>query len=306
MTLFLCILLWVTYSGQTPGSPFSNINSDLLSVLPFIISGVVFFGLLGFIDDLISLSPNIRLGLELLFSGIWFYQLDLTPTIFHYVIENRIVSLSLFIFLMVFIVNLVNFMDGLDLYLVSSFFFSSLSFGFVFSKLFFPDSVFFVILVCLFLAMFGFIFYNSPKAKLFMGDSGSLGLGFLILSLLVLSAKTDHIPFDITLLFYLFPVFWVDGVFTILLRGWQKKHIFQAHREHLYQHLTETSLGKKGTCILLSLLNLPAGIIYVYFRFLNGSPEISPTTLLLSSVFGYLAVYLLIRFVLLKPGKNLA
>ncbi|TGN07008.1 sugar phosphotransferase [Leptospira ilyithenensis] len=306
LPLFLCFLLWVTYSGQTKGSPFESIHFQLLSILPFLLSGVVFFGLLGFVDDLISLSPNIRLSLELLFAGIWFYHLNITPTILSYVIENRIVSLSVFIFLLVFIVNLVNFMDGLDLYVIASFFFSSLSFGFIFSELFFPNSVFFVIMVCLFLALFGFIFYNSPKAKLFMGDSGSLGIGFIILSLPLLSAKTDQVGFDITLLFYLFPVFWVDGIFTILLRSWQKKHIFQAHREHLYQNLTDTSLGKKGTCLLLSLLNLPAGGIYVYSQFLNPYMKVSHTILLLGTLACYLFVYLLIRLSLKTGRKNLA
>ncbi|TGN19051.1 sugar phosphotransferase [Leptospira idonii] len=307
LPLFLVFLLGIAYLGENGRFGFEAHTANLRYLLPYLLSGVLAFGCIGFLDDLYSLSPKIRLFLEAGFLGFWTFFLSPNLSLFEIQIPYLWVAVVLLTFLGVFMINLVNFMDGLDLYLIGTVFYSSLFWWTIYSGQFAFGGTLFFVTVCLFQAAAGFVYYNFPKAKLFMGDSGSLGLGFLLISLPVLGTKPETTNFELASFFYLFPIFWIDGIITILIRSYEKKHIFQAHREHLYQYLTETKLGKKWTCFWMTLANLPAGICYFYFIDLPGkSTFLSKNQLLILLILGYTVVYIVLRIVVTARRKNLA
>ncbi len=81
----------------------------------------------------------------------------------------------------------------------------------------------------------GFIPFNVPKARVFMGDVGSILLGFLfgVFTLLFINTPSDIIP----LTGFLFP-FYADSLSTLLLRTWRGEKLSSPHRRHLYQVLS--------------------------------------------------------------------
>lgn len=290
--LFLALLIFWTLPSE----------SRIFSIL----YGCLFFGILGFIDDIYHLSPNVRLFLEFCFSFVWTYFFSPSIVLFGFPISNLWISTFIVGFLLVFVVNLVNFMDGLDLYLIGTFQISVLFWIPIFSLEFLPGKEGFLVILLLLVSLSGFAFFNFPKAKLFMGDSGSLAMGFLFICLPLVYSSSNSSSFELTRLFFLFPVFWIDGILTIIIRAFQKQHILSAHRQHLYQLLTETKLGKPGTCLVVILSNAPALLFLAFPSFFFPSVKITYEEILVSSVFAYTILYTVVRTVLFQKRKNLA
>ena len=110
-------------------------------------------------------------------------------------------------------------------------------------------------------AVLGFLPYNKHVASLFMGDSGSLFLGYTI-SLLAItvggSGNTERggfaLPVIPVLLFLLYPV--CDTVFAILRRLKTKKSIFEADANHIHHRLLKTGLSHERAVLTLLLFSL--------------------------------------------------
>ena len=90
-------------------------------------------------------------------------------------------------------------------------------------------------------ASMGFLFFNWPKASVFMGDTGSTFLGFSAMTIGWLGSAQGL--WHWTIPFIIFFPFWFDASSTLVFRIIQRKKIWQAHREHIYQRAI-LSLGK--------------------------------------------------------------
>jgi UDP-N-acetylmuramyl pentapeptide phosphotransferase/UDP-N-acetylglucosamine-1-phosphate transferase len=131
-------------------------------------------------------------------------------------------------------VNLVNFMDGLDLMTVAEMVPVTATLGIIglLGVLPWPETV---ISFALCGAMIGFAFFNRPVAKLFLGDVGSLPIGLLLAWLLLLLAGNGGRAAAILLpLYYL-----ADSTITLLRRVAKGESVWQAHRSHFYQRATD-------------------------------------------------------------------
>ncbi len=102
----------------------------------------------------------------------------------------------------------------------------------------------------------GFLLFNLPPARLFMGDCGAVTLGFCIATISVVGVHGGLWPLWFPVLTFL--PFFADATLTLILRAAQAQPLFQAHREHLYQKLVLLGLGKTpvlaiyGTAALIS------------------------------------------------------
>ncbi|MBM9589658.1 sugar phosphotransferase [Leptospira sp. 201903075] len=301
--LFLLSLLGFLFCSQAENSLSLPMEFFQRSDIYFLLVGVFLFCILGFVDDLYHLSPKLRLFLELAVVAVFLIWVSPEVRFLEGFTVPKPVQIFILTIFFVFAVNLVNFMDGMDWYLVTTLFISFFSLNLVSPHFYAADHLGYLLYMILFVSMFGFIFYNFPKAKLFMGDSGSLGLGFFVLALpLFVGMKKGPNPeiWDITSYFYLFPYFWLDGIFTLMRRFFQKKHLFSAHREHLFQRITETKLGKIGSLSIFSILNIT--IVCIHFVLKTYAFTNLPTFLLLflfaAMSYGFLWI--------LIPRKNLA
>ena len=120
-----------------------------------------------------------------------------------------------------------------------------------------------MVILLLIVCLGSFVYFNFPPARLFMGDTGSLPLGYMI-AILPFFGNPESI--DLGYGFLLIPVFWVDGVLTIIRRLFKKENIFRAHREHLFQKISLSILNKRQTTIIFSFWNLLSIPIYFFLR----------------------------------------
>lgn len=88
----------------------------------------------------------------------------------------------------------------------------------------------------------GFLFYNWPPARVFMGDAGSTALGFLAAAIGVAAHQHTLLPWWFVPA--VFAPFWVDAVVTLLSRALRGEKVWQAHREHAYQKLVLAGMRK--------------------------------------------------------------
>ena len=95
----------------------------------------------------------------------------------------------------------------------------------------------FVYLACisLFGAVLGFFFFNFPRARIFLGDSGSQFLGFVFAGLAVIGSAVEPAKVSIFIVPMIFYPFLYDVTATLVFRAAGGKNLFRAHREHHYQ-----------------------------------------------------------------------
>ncbi|NCO68613.1 MAG: glycosyltransferase family 4 protein [Nitrospirae bacterium] len=209
--------------------------------LAFIVMGVFFSqsqfltmlagiaGLIGLLADRFNLVPKARLISQFIVA-IFVVGLLQDPSV-------SAASLALFLFWVLFITgtaNFFNFMDGINGIAGLT---GLVAFGLVaaFSRYIAYDSDVTLLALVLSAGCLGFLPFNLPKAKVFMGDVGSIFLGF-VFACFVLKLSTNIHVF-LCLIMFLSP-FYADALVTLFYRWRRGENLMQAHRSHLYQYMS--------------------------------------------------------------------
>jgi UDP-N-acetylmuramyl pentapeptide phosphotransferase/UDP-N-acetylglucosamine-1-phosphate transferase len=100
----------------------------------------------------------------------------------------------------------------------------------------------------------GFLCFNLPPARLFLGDAGSVPLGFLAGALGVLGWQRGHWPLWFAP--FVFAPFTVDATLTLARRALRRERVWQAHREHWYQRLVRMGWTHRRVLVAEALLML--------------------------------------------------
>ena len=100
----------------------------------------------------------------------------------------------------------------------------------------------------------GFLVWNWPPAKIFMGDVGSGYLGFVIAVLALASARDNSVMIFVWLI--LGGVFFVDATVTLVRRLLRRERVYQAHRSHAYQWLSRRWQSHLRVTICVGAINL--------------------------------------------------
>ena len=150
----------------------------------------------------------------------------------------------------VWMINLYNFMDGMDGFAggMAVIGFSTLAW------LGRADADFANFCLVVAAASAGFLVHNFPPAKIFMGDTGSTTLGFLVAACSLGGSKAGLFPLWVALL--VFSPFIVDATVTLLRRLFQGEKIWEAHRTHYYQRLVLLGWGHRRTVLAEYVLML--------------------------------------------------
>lgn len=93
----------------------------------------------------------------------------------------------------------------------------------------------------------GFLVWNFPPARIFMGDAGSIPLGFTAACLGIIGWQRGAWPFWFPAL--VFSPFILDATVTLARRWLRGEKLSQAHRSHFYQRLNQTGFGHRGTAL---------------------------------------------------------
>ncbi|KRD63889.1 UDP-GlcNAc--UDP-phosphate GlcNAc-1-phosphate transferase [Flavobacterium sp. Root935] len=219
----------------------------------FFFTGITLVSLVSFWDDIQSLSNKIRISIHFLSITLIFYDLNL----FHLL---PLWGVGLTYILAIGLINAYNFMDGINgitgLYTLVVM--GSLSYVNVKIQLFTDDTF----IKYAMLASLVFLFFNyRKKAKCFAGDVGSIAIAFWIIYLVLkLIIVTE------TLIWLLFlAVYGVDAVCTILHRLYLKQNIFEAHRLHMYQVLSnEYKIQHRLVSLLYAIIQTGISFLVIF------------------------------------------
>ena len=130
--------------------------------------------LISFFDDIKPLDPRLRLIAQTI---IIYFSLTMIDLEYYHLPLKLMIFLSLIFW--IYITNITNFIDGSDGYLTVNA--MSIFIGIIVINQFYPNKFFLYYLSFILLPiLFSFIYFNKPKAKLYMGDTGSILIGYVI------------------------------------------------------------------------------------------------------------------------------
>ena len=205
--------------------------------------------LAGMVDDRHSLPATLRLGFYGLCCIVLVSALDLHLAVFPGI--SAWVVLPLLILGLLWFVNLYNFMDGIDGLAALQCFLAAASAGLL--ALLAGAPVFALFCSLLALCQLGFLYWNWPPARLFMGDAGSIPSGFLLGGLALFGASTGALPVGCWLV--LLAGFITDATWTLAQRLLRGAAVMEAHREHAYQRLSRHWGSHAAVDFLLLAIN---------------------------------------------------
>jgi len=172
--------------------------------------------------------------------------------------------------------NLYNFMDGMDGFAAGM---TVVGFG-TLGCLAAATAMFDLAVVSLLVAAaaIGFLRWNWPPARIFMGDAGSIPLGFLAGTFIVIGIARGG--WDLWAGLLLFAPFVVDGCVTLLRRGLCGARAWEAHRQHYYQRLVLAGWSHRQTLLAEYILML--GSVLTAVLYVNSSEMVRAGILLMS------------------------
>jgi Fuc2NAc and GlcNAc transferase len=168
-------------------------------------------------------------------------------------IENQILTNIFAFFMVIWFINLYNFLDGINGYAGSEIVFLSIA-----GYLIFGGEHFLVLAV----ATLGFLYWNFGKAKIFMGDVGSTLLGYNVAIFTIYYADINPTNFWIWII--LFGVFWFDATLTLFRRYKNGEKLSHAHKKHAYQRLNQFGWSHFKVTNYAIMLNLLLFCIVYY------------------------------------------
>jgi len=191
--------------------------------------GVTALAVVSYVDDLRGIPSWLRLIVQM--GAVLF-------TFWVAVSSLQIWQVVLLVVVFVGILNVYNFMDGINGMLAAYSFVVVGTFGYL--DLFVSDGQFvdirFIATILIAIVVFGF-FNFRPKARCFSGDVGSIVMGFIVLFLMVRYIKQAPITGEAVSCLCFIIVYLADGLLTVAKRFLTGRNILEAHREHLYETL---------------------------------------------------------------------
>lgn len=218
---------------------FESYGFGIVTTLP-----VLMLSCVSFYDDIRGLSALWRFIAQFFAVGLYFVGVSLFSDLH---IERLFWNIGMLVFFLVvtllwlWFTNLYNFMDGINgITVVETI---SICIGLFIFK---PDPILLVIIG----SVLGFYWWNRHPAKLFLGDSGSVPLGFLLF-FLMLGWRSESL-----LLMLLIPLYyWLDATTTLVWRVAKGHKFWQAHSDHAYQWAVRSGLSHNQVVLRIFLLN---------------------------------------------------
>jgi UDP-GlcNAc:undecaprenyl-phosphate GlcNAc-1-phosphate transferase len=233
---------------------------------PFFVAALLLFAV-GIIDDWKGVPVYLRFGVQIISALIIVTSggiIDSLRLPMAGVIELGVVAVPITMLFIITCINFFNFIDGIDGLAAGSAFIAACFISFIAYMLgHFP-------LALLSLAVsgsaLGFLHFNFPPSRIFMGDCGStfLGLFFAYVALMGNNAVPE-LPIFLPVL--ILSSLFVDAGLTLIRRGLKGEKVFEAHHTHYYQRLLSLGLNHKQVTILEYAITIMLGVsAVIYFQ----------------------------------------
>lgn len=232
----IAALLWFFYYGFN---------------FPWAITGLGIMAVVSFLDDIKTLSSKIRTVAHIIAVSFLFWQVQLFNLPWYYIPIAYLFTIAW--------INAFNFMDGING--ITAFY----SLVALFTLFWLNNTIAFIapeLLIILIISVLVFSFFNVRKRALtFAGDLGSVSMAFIlawfIISLMIKTGRIEYI--------LLFAVYGIDTVVTIIYRLKRRENIFEAHRSHLYQYMSnELNLPHVWVSVVYGFVQLIINVITLW------------------------------------------
>jgi len=228
---------------------FLSVTTDFrLSGIFWLAIASVLVAVVSYIDDHMSLPFLLRLIVQTTAAGLLIYGgfsiSDIQFPGFLLELPDLVSYLITGLFI-VWMTNLYNFMDGMDGFAGGM---TVIGFGtLALVGWLAGNDDFMLVNIVIAAATAGFLVFNFPPARIFMGDVGSSFLGFLVAGNSIWASKLEILPLWFSIL--IFSPFIVDATVTLLRRLINGEKIWEAHKTHFYQILAQSGWGHKRTVL---------------------------------------------------------
>lgn len=219
--------------------------------LPILIAALMIF-VLGFLDDLLTLPALIKLIVQLAAAGLVTFNGYRFTQIFGWILPVPVSYIITFCWI-AGVINAYNLIDGLDGLCGSLSITAIITLGVLYSVSHNMEAGLCFILAG---AIFGFLCFNWPPAKIFMGDDGSTFLGFMVATIPLYSSSDifEYNKFLILVILTAFPVF--DTIAAIWRRIRDRRPIMSPDKSHLHHKLLNIGYTKKQALSLIVFIQL--------------------------------------------------
>jgi UDP-GlcNAc:undecaprenyl-phosphate/decaprenyl-phosphate GlcNAc-1-phosphate transferase len=241
--------------------------------IQYLLAGCVLIFFIGLKDDIVSVSAAKKFIIQVLAAGVVMFMADLRITSFQGVFGIFLIdpgtSYMLTFIVIIGITNAINLIDGMDGLAGAIVSVCCFSFGIYFfmseDKYIAPYSF---VAFSLLGGIIGFLRYNVNKAKIFMGDTGSLVCGFIVSVLAIKFIESKVIsntsPVAVAILFI--PI--VDTARVFILRILSGKSPFTPDRNHVHHRLIEIGFSTLSAVAILVIVNIMAIGLVILFDYL--------------------------------------
>jgi UDP-GlcNAc:undecaprenyl-phosphate/decaprenyl-phosphate GlcNAc-1-phosphate transferase len=216
------------------------------------ISCILMFGL-GFCDDLKPLGAKFKLAGQILISLLaWWGGLKISQWVNPFTGTAHLLGVweaPVTVLWLVGVTNLVNLVDGIDGLAAGM----TLLLMMLISLLSGMSGNFFSLFLSLGMvgALLGFLYYNFPPAKIFLGDGGAYFLGFLIAELALLNSNKGEIAVALIVPFFALGLPIIDTCFAVFRRAVVGLPIFRADRRHIHHRIGAMGLSRRRVVLVL-------------------------------------------------------
>jgi UDP-GlcNAc:undecaprenyl-phosphate GlcNAc-1-phosphate transferase len=256
VTIFLSamiLIVMVLFLDNIIGKAFRSMQLQLISLF----CSMTFIFLVGLIDDLKGLPARFKFLAELLvacllcFVSVRISSIQITE---QWTVQLGLLSYPITILWIVGITNAVNLSDGLDGLAAGI---SAIACGvIVIFAVYSGNVIMAVIMLALLGSLSGFLFFNFNPAKIFMGDCGSLFLGFTIASSSVLCSTKSSALVGIALPFLALGIPIFDTLFSMLRRFLERRRMFAPDRRHFHHMLIDKGIKQRHVVVTIYLITL--------------------------------------------------
>ncbi len=245
--------------------------SENISKYLIIFIGATGFFALGLFDDIKGLPAWFKLVVQVLLAlGLWFGNIDVerfSVSFYSGINLSEALSLLLTVFWIVLVVNAINLIDGLDGLAAGICFFASI----ILLLICFASAPVLVVVgfSALAGACCGFLRYNFNPASIFMGDSGSYLLGYLLAVFTIEGSMKSHAAVVLLLPIIALGVPLLDTLLAPVRRFVMGKKMFQADDNHLHHLLMRLGFSHRSVVLIIYGVTVFLGVVallFVYFK----------------------------------------
>lgn len=248
--------------------------------------GMIALATIGWIDDTKGSLPGSRLVVQILVACWTLYMFGGLPSvrIGTTTYEIGYAGYVLGLLGVVWSINLYNFMDGIDGFAGSQavIIFATVSF----LSLYAGNTSIGTVSAIFAAATVGFLIWNWPPAKIFLGDVGSGGIGYLVCGLAIASENKHSVPLFVFAILGL--VFIADSTATLIRRFRRGNRKIEAHRDHAYQRLAKMFGSHKPVTIAAAGAT---SVLAVMATIATVTPRLLPMLFVAACVFVALLLY---------------